>query len=184
MPEVQTQQRWAKQLPAHEHDHQQTKKRTLGAKSSSPQVSASDPDRRTTMMLRNMPNNYTRSMVVAMLDKEGFNGDYNFLYLPIDFQTHACLGYAFVNLCSHESSARFLKTFNGYSSWVIPSRKLCGVGWSQPLQGLIANIERYRNSPIMHESVPDGDRPLTFFEGKPTPFPAPTKNLRAPRIRN
>ena len=54
----------------------------------------------TTVMLRNLPNNYSRNMVghlrktltrpeataevCTMMDKEGFHGKYDFLYLPID----------------------------------------------------------------------------------------------------
>ena len=52
---------------------------------------------RTTVMLRNMPNNYSRTMLLELLDAEGFAGQYDFLYLPMDFQSRASLGYAFIN---------------------------------------------------------------------------------------
>merc|ERR1712232_62 len=52
---------------------------------------------RTTVMLRNMPNNYSRKMFIEMLDHEGFTGHMDFLYLPMDFERRASLGYAFVN---------------------------------------------------------------------------------------
>ena len=42
---------------------------------------------------------------MAMLDNEGFEGKYNFLYLPIDFQSRACLGYA--SLGSKKTKGRF-----------------------------------------------------------------------------
>eukprot|EP00401_Gymnodinium_catenatum_P014718 CAMPEP_0117480874 /NCGR_PEP_ID=MMETSP0784-20121206/12613_1 /TAXON_ID=39447 /ORGANISM="" /LENGTH=483 /DNA_ID=CAMNT_0005275321 /DNA_START=76 /DNA_END=1527 /DNA_ORIENTATION=+ len=139
---------------------------------------------RTTVMLRNLPNNYSRTMLLAMIDGEGFAGQYDFVYLPMDFNTRACLGYAFVNLTSHTYAQKFWKTFNGYSDWVIPSRKLCGVSWSHPHQGLQANIDRYRNSPVMHEAVPDEYKPVFFVDGVQGPFPLATKKLRVPRIRN
>ena len=104
----------------------------------------------TTVMLRNLPNNYNRSMILAMLDKEGFEGKYNFLYLPIDFRTRACMGYAFVNLVDPTYVPDFWAKFSGYSNWVVRSKKLCGVSWSEPHQGLESHVERYRNSPIMH----------------------------------
>merc|ERR1740123_2226645 len=44
---------------------------------------------RTTVMLRNLPNDYTRDMLLALLDKEGFQGKYNFVYLPMDFKRMA-----------------------------------------------------------------------------------------------
>jgi len=49
------------------------------------------------------------------------------------------------------------------------------------LQGLEANIERYRNSPTMHELVPDAYRPMLFVNGQQVAFPAPTKKIKPPR---
>mmetsp|Transcript_10370 Transcript_10370/g.21591 ORF Transcript_10370/g.21591 Transcript_10370/m.21591 type:complete len:142 (-) Transcript_10370:296-721(-) len=57
----------------------------------------------TSVMLRNLPNNYTRSKLLEMLDNEGFASQYNFVYLPIDFQTEASLGYAFVRSFKKDS---------------------------------------------------------------------------------
>mmetsp|Transcript_99887 Transcript_99887/g.308154 ORF Transcript_99887/g.308154 Transcript_99887/m.308154 type:complete len:188 (+) Transcript_99887:2-565(+) len=138
---------------------------------------------RTTVMLRNLPNNYTRSMLLALLDAEGFSGQYDFVYLPMDFKTHASLGYAFVNLVSPEQAASFWKIFEGFGKWVVASQKVCSVSWSCPYQGLAAHIERYRNSPVMHEDVPDDYKPMVFQEGARSTFPSPTKKLKAPRMR-
>ncbi|CAK9091547.1 Protein MEI2-like 5 (AML5) (MEI2-like protein 5) [Durusdinium trenchii] len=137
----------------------------------------------TTVMLRNLPNNYTRAMLMAMLDNEGFEGKYNFLYLPIDFQSCACLGYAFVNLVDPSYVPLFWEKFSGYSKWVLPSKKVCGVSWSGPHQGLEAHVERYRNSPVMHESVPDEYKPVILQNGVRMAFPEPSKAPRPPRIR-
>ncbi|CAE7673380.1 NLP2 [Symbiodinium sp. KB8] len=137
----------------------------------------------TTVMLRNLPNNYTRAMLLAMLDSEGFEGKYNFLYLPIDFQSRACLGYAFVNLVDPSYVAQFWAKFSGSSKWVLPSKKVCGVSWSGPHQGLEAHVERYRNSPVMHESVPDEYKPVVLQNGVRVAFPEPSKAPRPPRIR-
>jgi hypothetical protein len=139
---------------------------------------------RTTVMLRNLPNNYTRAMFLSMLDSEGFNGAYDFVYLPIDFCSRACLGYAFVNLVDVSIVPNFWRTFDGYSKWTLPSRKVCSVSWSGPHQGLEAHVERYRNSPVMHTSVPDEYKPVIFRDGTRVVFPTATKSFRAPRIRN
>merc|ERR1711972_1280490 len=93
------------------------------------------------------------------------------------------LGYAFVNLTSTEHALRFWKTFNGFSQWIIPSKKRCTVRWSSPHQGLQSNIDRYQNSPIMHEAVPDEYKPMLFVDGIATPLPENTKKMRAPRIK-
>ena len=53
-----------------------------------PAKQASD---RTTVMLRNVPNNYTREMFLALLDDNGFAGRYDFVYLPCDFRRQADL---------------------------------------------------------------------------------------------
>jgi hypothetical protein len=139
---------------------------------------------RTTVMLRNLPNNYSRAMFLSMLDSEGFSGAYDFVYLPIDFCSRACLGYAFVNLVDVSIVPNFWRTFDGYSKWTLPSRKVCSVSWSGPHQGLEAHVERYRNSPVMHTSVPDEYKPVIFRDGTRVVFPTATKSFRAPRIRN
>lgn len=136
---------------------------------------------RTTVMLRNLPNNYTRAILLKLLDSEGFAGKYDFVYLPIDFRTHAALGYAFVNLVSSEHAEYLHKHLNGFSKWMFPSSKRCSVSWSNPHQGLESHIARYRNSPLMHEVVPDEYRPVLFRDGKRIPFPPPTKKIKFPR---
>lgn len=138
----------------------------------------------TTVMLRNLPNNYSRDMLLDLIDSEGFAQMYDFIYLPVDFKTRASLGYAFVNMANFEVANRFRLTFDGYSSWILPSRKVCGVSWSTPHQGLESHIERYRNSPVMHEGVPDMYKPVLFKDGIRVEFPPPTKKIRAPRIRH
>jgi len=138
---------------------------------------------RTTVMLRNIPNNYSRPMLLRLLDNEGFSAMYDFVYLPIDFKTQLSLGYAFVNLCVPSCVDAFWGNFDGFKKWAMPSRKVCTVSWSGPQQGLDANIQRYRNSPVMHESVPDACKPAIFLTGQRIEFPPPTKNIRAPRVR-
>lgn len=148
-------------------------------------ATAAMPEAATTVMLRNLPNNYTRTMVCTMMDKEGFKGHYDFLYLPIDFRSKANLGYAFVNLVSEADVQSFWKVFDGYTRWVLPSAKVCSVSWSGPHQGQQAHVDRYKDSPIMHSSVPDEFKPVIFAagSGERQAFPPPSKKLRAPRRR-
>jgi len=138
-------------------------------------------EQRTTVMMRNLPNNYTREMLLALLDEAGFAGRYNFIYFPIDFRTHAALGYCFLNMVTSEDAEALFRRFDGFGSWSIPSRKRCVVSWSEPRQGLETYIARYRNSPLMHASVPDSYRPVLFSDGLRVPFPAPTKKIKPPR---
>lgn len=155
-------------------------------RSSVAQVETSSVERlpmpRTTVMMKNIPNNYTRSMLIEMIENEGFSGRYDFLYLPMDFGRWANLGYAFVNLVDASSTAAFWRTFNGFARWVIPTTKVCVLGWSGTHQGLKAHIERYRNSPVMHGSVPDECKPILFSNGIRRAFPPPTKQLKPPQL--
>jgi hypothetical protein len=146
-------------------------------------LAAPATDGQTTLMLRNLPNQYTRDMLVEMLNKEGFAGKYNLVYLPIDFKTHAGLGYAFVDVTTPSEADRMRQYFEGFSRWALRSEKICSVSWSHPeQQGLDAHIRRYRNSPVMHESVRDSWKPALYANGMRKPFPAPTRKLRNPRI--
>lgn len=140
------------------------------------------PEVRTTLMLRNIPNDYSRNMMLDLLDSQGFAGSYDFVYLPFDFNRPACLGYAFVNCASPADAEKMKECFQGFKQWCVPSHKVCEVCWGEPLQGLEAHIERYRNSPVMHQSVPDEYKPVIFLDGICSPFPAPTKRIRCPRI--
>jgi len=144
---------------------------------------AEPADIRTTVMLRNLPNQYKRDMLLDLLDGEGFAGLYDFAYVPVDFKSKCSLGYAFIDLVDHDVARRFFSKLHGFCKWVIPSRKTCEVAWSGPHQGLPAHIERYRNSPVMHESVPDIYKPAIFKDGERLPFPPPNKKLRAPRVQ-
>jgi len=134
-------------------------------------------------MLRNLPNNYSREMLLDLLNTEGFARKYDFVYLPIDFKSSACLGYAFVNLVDSSFVPILWQRLDGYCNWVLPSKKVCRVSWSGPHQGLEAHVQRYMNSPVMHSTVPDECKPMIFRDGMHVPFPLPTKPPRAPRLR-
>jgi len=141
------------------------------------------PIGRTTVMLRNMPELYLSNDLTEMMDREGFVGLYDFVYMPMNFRTKASFGYAFVNLVTHEAAQRCHDKFQGFAHWCVHTERVCEVTWSDMHQGLAAHIERYRNSPVMHESVPDEYKPVMYSGGVRALFPPPTKRLRQPRIR-
>jgi len=136
---------------------------------------------RTTLMLRNLPNNYSRNLVIELLNEHGFVEKFDFLYFPVDFQTGCGLGFAFVNFIAHSDACLAKNVLDGFRKWAIPSSKVCAVGWSgNDQQGLAANIERYRNSSVMHKSVPDSSKPAIFKDGVRAKFPCSTKKLWPP----
>ncbi|CAL0329262.1 unnamed protein product [Lupinus luteus] len=81
----------------------------------------------TTVMIKNIPNKYTRDLLVDYLEKQcmlenkraedddgsdGIGEDhiilaFDFVYLPIDFKSGLNKGYAFVNFTSHKGAWRF-----------------------------------------------------------------------------
>jgi len=137
---------------------------------------------RTTVMLHNLPEGYTRRMLLNLLDSEGFEGKYDFAYLPVAFDTLTGLNHAFVNMLSPAEADRLQEHFNGFKNWEFESDKVCSVSWNDKQQGLEALVERYRNSPVMHESVPEECKPLLIVDGRHVLFPPPTQRIKAPKL--
>lgn len=140
----------------------------------------SSGDQRTTVMMRNLPTTFSRARLIDLIDSKGFEGQFDLIYLPMDFASTCNFGYAFVNMTTHEHALRFFKVFHGFASW--PSsgcRKVCAVGWGE-VQGLRANIGRYHNSAIMRkQDVPEDYKPALFQNGRQIPFPRKTSHSKA-----
>jgi hypothetical protein len=151
--------------------------------SSSDDGDVDDSGRRTTVMIRNLPEGFSRRMVENLLDAEGFAACYRFIYLPTDLATGTSFCYAFIDLATPEDAGRFRRHFTGFSRWRLASPKVAAVDWSEALQGVDQLVERYRNSPLMHPSVAETLRPALYRCGRRLTFPAPTVHLKAPRVR-
>lgn len=151
-------------------------------KKSKGSVSDVPEDQRTTLMLRNLPSDFSRDAAAEVLDREGFNARYDFVYMPTDFKNWAAFGYCFVNLVTPADALEAKEHFQGLS-WPGESGKVCDVLWCGAQQGLEALIERFRSSPVMHSSVPDAVRPAVYKDGVRSNFPAPTKAIKMPRMR-
>jgi len=131
-------------------------------------------------ILRNIPESHTRQDVIDLLISKGLQ--FEFIYLPVDWGTRFNLGYAFVTLVSHEEAKRLEIFLDGFSDWKTPCKKVCEVVWGkEEQQSLTKNIERFRNSPVMHPDVPDDFKPLLFTTGQRSTLPGPTKRIWTPR---
>jgi hypothetical protein len=141
---------------------------------SMPQV-ATDKKQFTTLMMRSLRCGVTRDELINVMNEKGFEGAYNFIYLPIDFDTGLSRGYAFVNITSEELAHRFIDAFNGFAQLSITGSTVrpCIVTWAMT-QGLDANIAWYRDSSIMDDQIPDSFKPVLFVGKKRAPFPEPT----------
>merc|ERR1712137_1541991 len=104
-------------------------------------------------------------MVLDLLNMHGPAGYYDFFYLPIDFQTGASLGYAFVNFATSADALQAQCLLEGFDKWEVPSYKVLEMSWSGLSQGLQANIDRYRNSSVFHPAVPEEFQPVLFNYG-------------------
>jgi hypothetical protein len=90
----------------------------------------------TTVMLRNIPNKYTRAgLLVALTDNSFDPATCNNLYLPMDSESGCNLGYAFLNFITHGHALEFKAKFDGCRLPSSGSRKVCSVVWANK-QGL------------------------------------------------
>lgn len=135
----------------------------------------------TTVMFRNIPNKYTREMLVKQLEQD-LKGHFDFVYLPIDFKNQCNVGYAFINFRSIEACGIFMQNFNGVEvRKCLPglnSRKVTEVTPAR-VQGFEDNVQRLRNSPVMRELAHHPEwMPLIFDEnGVQVGFPSPERPL-------
>jgi len=135
----------------------------------------------TTVMLRNIPNKYTREMLVKQLCVD-FNGLFDFMYLPIDFKNKCNVGYGFINFRTQDACEYFVQCFHGVDvRKCLPglnSKKIVEVTPAR-VQGLSENVRRLRNSPVMNQLAdhPEWMPPLFNDAGVEEPFPSPDQPL-------
>lgn len=147
-----------------------------------PGLSSPSAEERTTVIIRHMPLSFDRDAAMRLLKQEGFGDRYDFLYMPINVSAQGGFGYVFLNLVSVADAQDCIAHFHGFDGWDIQSDEVAQADWCA-LQGLESHVRRYRDSPVMHESVPEKCKPAVFSSGQQLPFPAPTKPLKAPKVR-
>lgn len=128
-----------------------------------------DEEHRTTVVITDIPSNCSRDGLLSQLDHAGLAGQYDFVYLPVSFETLSTHGYGIVNLVSTSAAQTLMKNFSN------------SVSFSDQRQGLEGHVANFQDSSLMHEGVPDQFKPLLFKNGKRVPFPAPTRPTRMPR---
>lgn len=132
----------------------------------------------TTMMLRNIPNKYMQSNLLQEIDSFGFDGTYDFFYLPMDMHNRSNVGYCFINFINPLDATKFEETFSNHRFRQFSSRKT-GVVSVAHVQGLALNVRHFENRAITHSSdeqyrpvVLKGKRRVTMKEALsdlPTP---------------
>jgi hypothetical protein len=122
---------------------------------------------KTTVMMRNLPNKYTRALVLEELGRTGFHGTYDFLYVPMDANTQANKGYAFINFVTPGYAKSFKMTYEDCTMPLFNSSKFITVTPAS-LQGFEANYQHYATARC-NKGDP-GSRPLFLREQEP-PMP-------------
>jgi hypothetical protein len=130
-----------------------------------------------------MPEGFSRDMVADLLNSQGFERKFDFVYTPVKFNVMATIGYAFVNFVSNEAAEECLSKLDGFSDWTTPCENILTAIWSEKDQGLATIIDRHRNSPIMHASVKEEFKPALYLDGVRAAFPLPTRHIKPPRMQ-
>lgn len=131
----------------------------------------------TTVVLRNLPSHLSRSELVKILDDAGFSERYDFVYLPTNFRSMTVFGYAIVNFSDSADAQAVMEQLRGFN---VDGQAMI-TEWSKSQQGYDDLVCRYRDSPVMHSSVPDKHKPIILANGRLQSFPAPTEPLQLPR---
>lgn len=136
---------------------------------------------RTTVVIKHLPENCASELLCMMLDSAGFAGKYDFLYLPVNFKKWQRFQYCIVNFITSTDAQQAMSKLNT-EALVWPNDLIAQVevSWCVKGQGLQSLIEQYRNSPVMHHSVPDAFKPIHLQRGERVPFPFPTLRLNCP----
>ncbi|KAI3709758.1 hypothetical protein L2E82_39524 [Cichorium intybus] len=120
----------------------------------------------TSVMIRNIPNNYTRELLVKWLDghckeenekeENSIRSAFDFVYLPVDFKHRLNAGYAFVNFTCPDAAWRFYKSIKGKPWELFESKKIADVARAK-IQGkdaLVRNFERMQLRSPSSEYLP------------------------------
>lgn len=101
-------------------------------------------DVRTTCMIRNIPNKYNQQMLIDLID-ETHRGEYNFIYLRMDFKNKCNVGYAFINFINPLSIISFGRRMIGLKWPHFNSDKICHLTYAR-IQGLSDLMDKFRYS--------------------------------------
>lgn len=136
----------------------------------------------TTIMVRNIPNKYSQRMLHEVFVQFGFDGTFDFLYVPADFFHRLNLGYCFVNFKRPEFAQQFARIFQDYHLPAFKSKKKIQISLANT-QGFMPNVMKLEHTALCSQYVSPEFHPicidpetgeerafLSFFPGyKPPP---------------
>jgi len=135
----------------------------------------------TTLKVSGIPEANTQQDLLDEFSKHGLVG-IDFVYMPRNLRRDCeHFGYAFVDFQDPAQAAQAAAHMKGLTSDGDFDIEALVSAWSRD-QGLALNLQRYRNSPLMHEIVPNMFKPSVYDgQGNKLTFPRPTVTIRAPR---
>ena len=131
-----------------------------------------------TLMVRNLPAKITPAELLSWLTLRGFKGLFDFLYLPVDINSRASLGYFFINFPSPEHLNNFSRMFHNAIFPYLQTRKTCQICLAK-VQGLEANVKCFSNSTTVSK-LSDSFKPIVLLDGKYVSFPDTRCRLPSP----
>ena len=87
-------------------------------------------DKRTTLIIRNIPNKYTISLLLKELNTN-FENKFDIVYLPQDFINKSNLGFGFINFVNHMHLILFYQEFVNKKWNFFNSKKRCNLAYSK-----------------------------------------------------
>lgn len=104
-------------------------------------------DNRVTLMIKNIPNKLKHEDLKEIVDQTSY-GDYNFLYLRIDFKNQCNVGYAFISFKSPLHIIKFYRARNNETWPKFKSNKVCQLAYAK-IQGFDNLVQKFKNSKVM-----------------------------------
>lgn len=135
------------------------------------------PAEATSVMLRNIPNRYTPEELLHDMLERGFEGAFDFFYLPTDFTTKKNKGYGFVNLRSPKLAREFREAFHSLQFTRYVTQKVLEMT-PATTQGFEGNVVKYLKHQAGRVQNP-WFKPMIFVkgEGADTCLPLAEENL-------
>ncbi|KAF4677173.1 hypothetical protein FOL47_003015 [Perkinsus chesapeaki] len=124
-----------------------------------------DPKDWCTVILRNIPNKYDEVMLLEQFLAAGFSSDTDirYVYTPKDATNNCNLGYAFVDLVSHDVAVKFTSVYEGFRLPSSKSRKVCSASWAK-MQSVPATMQGNQSNRVGAMSTA-GRRDSRFLSG-------------------
>jgi len=114
----------------------------------------------TTVCLMNLRLNMTRKQLMQLVDRKGFEGKYNMIYLPFNKYEMKNKGYAFINLTNMVHAESFRNEFEGYKLESGNSDKICLVDPAN-VKGFDKVKEKFSDTHPVNNQHPS-QRPVMF----------------------